>query len=375
MAEPVLVVHGVANRDQSQFEAQVRALNDRVGREFNFIPVYWGNLGANVRDIAATLPRIEGIVPGLIDDLLHGPSGAVAVRSGPDNLKEIVIETAQRALASGQTGVRSAEPAQSQDIEDAITEIWDSTNVLQRITDENTLRSVGTAVGIVAQRLAEDQIATNAQVRGAFADLKEFVKNTLGAIDDVIASALGNVAGVFNQYLRERLSPGIGYFLGDVFVYQRHREQIRETLTTALAEHAPGLGADPKTSVSLIAHSLGGVVSFDAAVSDSRPLWIKNFITFGSQSPFFHVLDRRSNTLAAYAGAPVVLPPTIQQWTNLWEPMDPLAFVASKIFIMAGGRSPSDVEVQHTSDAGLWTHSAYWTNAKVADQIRSALST
>ena len=79
MAEPVLVVHGVANRDQSQFEAQVRALNDRVGREFNFIPVYWGNLGANVRDIAATLPRIEGIVPGLIDDLLHGPSGAVAV--------------------------------------------------------------------------------------------------------------------------------------------------------------------------------------------------------------------------------------------------------------------------------------------------------
>ena len=202
--------------------------------------------------------------------------------------------------------------------------------MLQRITDENTLRSVGTAVGIVAQRLAEDQIATNAQVRGAFADLKEFVKNTLGAIDDVIASALGNVAGVFNQYLRERLSPGIGYFLGDVFVYQRHREQIRETLTTALAEHAPGLGADPKTSVSLIAHSLGGAVSFDAAVSDSRPLWIKNFITFGSQSPFFHVLDRRSNTLAAYAGARVVLPPTIQQWTNLWEPMDPLAFVARK---------------------------------------------
>jgi hypothetical protein len=32
MAEPVLVVHGVANRDQSQFERQVKALNDRVAK-------------------------------------------------------------------------------------------------------------------------------------------------------------------------------------------------------------------------------------------------------------------------------------------------------------------------------------------------------
>jgi hypothetical protein len=373
MPEPVLVVHGVANRDRSQFEDQVRTLNARVGENFSFIPVYWGDLGAKLTGIAETLPRIEGIVPGLIDDLLRGVSGAVTVRTGPGDPMLIVIETAQEALVSDQSAVRSAAPAQPREIEEAITEVWGSTKLLQKITDEKTLRSVGTAVGAAAQRFS-DETGANSQVRGVFGDLKEFAKSALCAIDDVIASALGNVAGVFNQYLRELLCPGIGRFLGDVFVYQRHQDEIRERITTALNEHAPTLGHDKDHSISVIAHSLGGVVSFDSAVSDSRPLWIKNFVTFGSQSPFFHILDPRSHALGPYAGTPVPVPTTIHRWTNLWEPMDPLAFIASRIFVLAAGGAPHDIEVEHTPEAGLWTHSAYWTNAEVAGQIRDALA-
>jgi hypothetical protein len=163
MLEPVLVVHGVANRDPDQFEAQVKNLNERVGTNFNFIAVYWGDLGANVDDIDDTLPAIPGIVPNLLDDLVS-----------------------------------------------------------------------------------------------------------------------------------------------------------------------------PRTT---------------------RPRH-----------------DPRSTTVEPYRGTPVTVPTTIQSWTNLWEPMDPLAFIAAKIFVLDSGHRPSDLEVDHTFDAGLWTHSAYWTNAQVEGQIRVALT-
>lgn len=372
MVEPVLVVHGVANRDADQFDAQVKDLNLRVGTNFNFIPVYWGDLGAGVDGLADTLPTITHIVPGLLDNLQRGSSGTLALRATPFDSKSIVIASAQSAFVPNVGGVRSLALTRSVDLAHAISQAWDSSRSLKLIDDAATLYRIGAAIGRAAAKYSEGQPASSYQITGT--DQYEFVGDILDAIDDAVAAALGNVAGMFIQYLREQLDPGIARFLGDALVYQRQMDVIQERMKDALSRLPAGSGYSNNNRISVIGHSLGGVALFDFAVRDSNPLWIKSLVTFGSQSAFFHIIDPRSSKVPVYVGRPVSLPTTIQRWTNLWEPTDPLAFIAAKLFVLASSQPPADLEVSHTFDAGLWTHSAYWTNAQVAKQIRAALT-
>lgn len=67
--DPVFVIHGVANRDPSDFTAAVAALQAASGIEMH--PVYWGDLGADDRHIAATLPPM-----GVPTDILRAESGS-----------------------------------------------------------------------------------------------------------------------------------------------------------------------------------------------------------------------------------------------------------------------------------------------------------
>ena len=123
----------------------------------------------------------------------------------------------------------------------------------------------------------------------------------------------------------------------------------------------------------VVGHSLGGVIAVDIATKET-PLWTSALVTFGSQSPFFHVCDPRGGQLVPFReGQLVQLPASLRSWTNLWEPMDPLAFIAAKVFRMHDGSVPVDVEVPHLVSSGLWTHSAYWQLQPVAEAIQQAL--
>ncbi|WP_437096902.1 hypothetical protein [Streptomyces sp. enrichment culture] len=66
---------------------------------------------------------------------------------------------------------------------------------------------------------------------------------------------------------------------------------------------------------------------------------------------------------------PVQLPASLNRWTNLWEPLDVLAFAASKVFQLHNGAAPVDLPVSHQASTGLWTHSAYWRLPHVASVI------
>lgn len=71
---------------------------------------------------------------------------------------------------------------------------------------------------------------------------------------------------------------------------------------------------------------------------------------------------------------PVRLPVSLNRWTNLWEPMDVLAFAVSKVFQLHDGTAPVDLPVGHQASAGMWTHSAYWGLPYVASVIGSVMS-
>lgn len=378
MSEPVLVVHGVSNRDASAFESTVGALNAAVGKEWLFVPVFWGDLGAIDNGVEDTLPQMKGMLTrasGLdaayVTETVLDVAGTVRVRAA-EIRRDIVAEAAEAAFQGADGGfVRSDQGAL---VRTAVEEEWPQTKWLRHIEHEEVLRTIGQAVGEIVRQHggATEGFAT----RGIVSDLKQFTKAVLAQIDETVGAVLGEVLGSLQQHLRREIAPGVTRFLGDVFVYQRHREEIQARLWATVDASCPDYGTAAKP-LSVIAHSLGGTISLDAALNATRRLWIRRFVTFGSQPAFFHVLDPRSG-IAPYSPGPpplpVTLPAAIGKWTNLWEPLDPLAFVVSRVFRLNSGSPPEDLELEHLASSGLWTHSAYWNHPEAARRIREALS-
>lgn len=169
-------------------------------------------------------------------------------------------------------------------------------------------------------------------------------------------------------------------FYADIIVYQSHtyrvriQQRVREVIDQTFG---PGAGSADRP-VKVIAHSLGGVITFDMACMAEDPLHLESFITLGSQPGFFHLQDPREG-IEPFEGEPVALPSTIGRWTNVWDEYDVLAFLASGVFKMHDGSSPTDVRVRGTRSrlrGGLLlrSHMTYFRNKDTAAAIVRSLS-
>ena len=154
----------------------------------------------------------------------------------------------------------------------------------------------------------------------------------------------------------------------------KSRDAIHARVRQVIDDVDPDLGRTAARPVRIAAHSLGGVIAVDMATA-TRPLWTESLVTFGSQAAFFHICDPRGGQLTPYGGSVRVrLPASLSRWTNLWEPMDVLAFAASKVFQLHDGTAPVDLPVSHRASTGVWTHSAYWSLPHVASVIGDVMS-
>ena len=255
-------------------------------------------------------------------------------------------------------------------VADAVTE--DDTLVL--FDDDDAAGESGTfAVRDDESEIDGHEIST----RGPTTAFRRVVGRVVYGVDRAVGAVLGEVLGSVQQFLRQKVSHGVARFIGDVLVYQRNQDKIQQRLRSYLPD---GWGTDDDHAVDVIAHSLGGVIVFDAATTAVPSLHVRRFVTFGSQAAFFQVIDPRTG-LAPYApkkddrtAAPTIpLPPTIGTWLSLWEPLDPLAFLAGSIFTLSSQQSPVDQMVPH-APTQLWTHSEYWTSDFVVESIRHVLS-
>lgn len=123
MTENVLVVHGVANRDEKEFEATVKMLAVRVnekvpsGARFNLVPAFWGDLGGgDGANLHEALPpsiltdafgvRADTDFDGLVDHIYRTRRAIQghSVRS-EDDVARIVTEAA-RARTQQETKAR-----------------------------------------------------------------------------------------------------------------------------------------------------------------------------------------------------------------------------------------------------------------------------
>ncbi|MET8451912.1 hypothetical protein [Streptomyces sp. NPDC005209] len=388
MPDPVFVIHGVANRDRDGFTTAVAALQDTTG--ISMVPVYWGDLGADDRFISAALPtRDTAHMPTVGPDSMLRDESPSAVPPYlfvdqpriADQLE--IIDTALRNELEADPGPLRNAPAPggptSDDVMAYLAEEWPDTLWLSRTDDPTLLAETGRALAQVLLDTDSLEYAGHGYdgLRGGPSDepgrLRELVRRRLRDLDRIAGAAIGAAAGRVNHALRTRFGPETTRFLGDVLVYQRHRDAIHARVRARIDDVDPKLGRSPEHPVRVVAHSLGGVIAVDMATAQ-EPLWTEQLVTFGSQAAFFHVCDPRGGQLLPYSGhMPVQLPSSLGRWTNLWEPLDMLAFAASQVFRLNDGSSPVDQPVPHAATSGLWTHSAYWALSSVATAIAEAM--
>lgn len=191
----------------------------------------------------------------------------------------------------------------------------------------------------------------DADIAGVISDVLTWTRQAfLGTAGAAVAPA----ATWFAARKRAAISDATTPAAGDILVYQARGDDIRRYIKSAIA--------DIDDDVTVLAHSLGGIASVDLLASDDIAQ-VTTLITVGSQAPFLHEigalwsLDEND-----------VLPPHFPRWLNIYDRKDFLSFTGSKVF---SGRV-SDHGVDNRCSFPR-SHSAYWTNPQVWDQIEGWL--
>ena len=389
MSIPVFVIHGTSNRSPDQLAGRVAQLQRQVGDRWTLHPVFWGDLGAAAdhRWIRRTVPGFRDPTPPVVrgpmeqlpDDDLDSLAVALATVAaepgGPvpdeaDRMRMVAVGI-QHALAERDF----TEEAFEREIIEAVASAWTADLFwLWQVADPELLAEVGAAI---ATDVVNDIRAEVIEVRDREA-IKRVVEDRLAVLNDVVGAALGAAGNRVNRWVRVSLAEQIAESFGDVIVYQRRQQEILDRVRGVIADVDPRLGRDPEHRVHLVGHSLGATIALDlatqAADGEPGPVWTDAAVTFGCLWPLFHVCDPRGGGIRPYTGHPVSLPGSIRRWTNLWEPLDPMAFVAANVFTLPDGTPPRDVEVKHRYSDGLSTHSAYWTSPQLASELTRAFA-
>ncbi|MEV6846176.1 hypothetical protein [Actinoplanes sp. NPDC051411] len=366
-APPVFVVHGIANRDEGEFENRVRHLADRTGRG-DIHAVYWGDLGADDTYVPLVVPHVPprrpvrgGAEPDETDPAAIALGGAADLPDAP------ALELFLVGVRRPGKGLRYDEA----DVAAAIRQAWldDPPEWLWGLTDAGLLAELGAVTASTTLELlgADDGYPMRSS---------EHVRRVAGAVlrqtDRVAAATLGAAAARFLSWARRHAARAVALNVGDLLSYQRHRGEVLDRLRRRIAEVAgPGAGLDPVRPVHLVGHSLGAVIALDAATAAEAPVHAASMVTFGSHWSLLH-LWRPDAGVPAYTGEPVPLPGTIRRWTNLWERFDLLAFLAAPLFTLADGSRPRDVELRQGDPATLFSHSVYWESPALLTALAEA---
>ncbi|MFG1802922.1 hypothetical protein ACGFI4_22540 [Micromonospora carbonacea] len=372
---PVFVIHGIANRDPQVVAGRVAELSAAALGRWTMHSAYWGDLGSSTLGVELAMPPgpgqswdvRDGGPPPVADDAGLGLAGPVPLT--PAQRLELVRARARQTLDPPPVESRDAPPDVTDEVLDAIAQEWPRTRWLRHADDPTLLAEVGAALAAAALDAVGD---AGHEVRDPGA-VRRVIRRRLPELDRVAGAAVGAAGERFYTWARIARARYVALTLGDVLVYQRHGERIRARIREQITAVA-GERAGREEPVHLIGHSLGAVVALDLATGED-PVRTAGLVTFGCQWPLFHLFDPRGGQLAPYDGSgPVLLPDSVGRWANLWHPLDPLGFVASRLFRWADGSTPRDVRVEHLLSDQLYTHSAYWTNPRLVSVLHETFA-
>jgi hypothetical protein len=366
---PQLVfVHGVATRDTDEYKLAM-ASRDKLFRELLFTGTnlqihspMWGEIVPPIKEEVfktnegvATFSLNVGALPGL---------GAGMAGGGNDDNLSILAIGKQDPLAA---------------LDAICSEIADQAQHEKRALREDELQAFRNATINMAAKTAATLFTGDASQQSISERLTSGTPQAYG-IRSVVGEAVSSVTNRVRHAastlgfgaVREKLSPAVGRFMGDVFVYLKQgdlRDKIRVVIRQALLEAHAAKQAGQGPLV-LIGHSMGGVILVDM-LSDLQAaglpldLSVDALITVGSQPGLFASLNVL--TPNAPPGAEYRKPDCIKLWMNVFDAIDPLAFRAADIY--------KDAEDWvFNSVAGITdTHSKYFQRPQFYARARARL--
>lgn len=383
MTENVLVVHGVANRDEAAFVKLVSEFGDRInarggGTRYNIVPAYWGDLaGGNGENLHYALPpsitsdalgvRSEADADVLVEHIYRTRRNETYVVRSEDEITRMITDAASDAMSKGAGGYETRSGGvDATELRDAIEEAVRNSTYVKRLRDPTTAHAIGEAVGASLAGGGEEGFETRGRI---LTGLRDAVARVVGAIDTVLGSITSEALGALNQAVRGALAEATARSFGDIVAYRDTDNGA--AIRNRVLERARAGGIDPSKPIIVVAHSLGGLVVVDMLLKGD--LRARRLVTCGSQPAMFHVLKQLPSLVPYAPGKSSPVSANIASWTNLWHPMDVLAFVASPVFALHDGRAPTDIRIDTPLSTiladKLWMHSAYWKGDELVEAV------
>lgn len=184
-------------------------------------------------------------------------------------------------------------------------------------------------------------------------ELRTQGRSLQGRLGRLLSAAVLPLATSRAVHRRGQVTDGVLPAAGDILRYQAHGDGLRRRIRHAI-EQAEG------DSVTVLAHSLGGVAAVDLLVLEEVPR-VTELITVGSQAPFLY---EAGALVSLEPSAP--LPDHFPRWLNVYDRRDLLSYLAEPLF-------PSharDVAVDNRQPFPQ-AHSTYWSNPVLWEEIHT----
>jgi hypothetical protein len=378
---PLVFVHGVANRMGDGYR-QAQAMRDRYFREIATAGMaasrqpplnpYWGGLGGFLAwGDEACLPLEENQTFGA---------------GGDEVLRAILAETAPDIMAPPD---RMLVTLARKDLSRAVDALWAAAAHTIPVAGPANLDALAAAAGRAIAMVKADprpawleDLADDGQfvdallarldasgppatpraqtfgVSDVWGHLKEasarlaqaaigIVSDATRAVSDAARDLGRSAAGAVINPVVRAARPGINkqaiLFLGDIFAYLsgrgtpgRGEGPIVQVVAGDFARASASRGADDPMII--VAHSMGGIISYDILSHFRTDLVCDLFVTVGSQVGVFAGLGLLSavpvdRTLPPDPGRTKArVPANIRRWINVFDPADVLGFKADGVF-------------------------------------------
>jgi hypothetical protein len=361
MRKILLFVHGTGVRAVS-YAAASRLIKRQLERNglnaVEFAPCLWGEkFGAKLARDGKSIPTygksrsleelVEHTSPALWTLLVQDPTFELSALSS-EQATEVASEAAAQALLDNFEDLGASKDFHTALADMGLDHLLEQRRVNKDVRD--LLSAIGRSEGF--QECALLPIAGQARHRDALARAvvaslqRLFLENSMPLLDaphrdelvmrvghllssnttDVIDVSLAPLKGLATYWAtwkgrrnRTSLTDASYPAAGDILRYQLHGKELRDYI-------AGCVNAFPKDEVFILAHSLGGVATFETLVENDLPN-VKRLITFGSQAPFFY-------EIGALKTLPLdkPFPETFPAWSNFYDLNDPLSYVGEFVF-------------------------------------------
>jgi hypothetical protein len=192
------------------------------------------------------------------------------------------------------------------------------------------------------------------------------------AVTDIANSASAFVINPASRAVRPYLHQRVSVFIGDILVYLNSRGQANNGPIVAAVKGAFGSAAAAKTAkdnaLIVVAHSMGGNISYDVLTSFAPQIDVDLLVTVGSQVGLFEELKLfKLSDPAIKTPQKVRRPPNVKRWINVIDPSDPLGYAVADIF-------DDTIDTSFDSDAPVWSaHTSYFVRPLFYERLRARM--